>query len=55
MAASSVLDRAGYKQREEKPDVIEPYQTREDVLKALSVIPRDILLEAIAKGPLDAG
>ena len=47
MAASSILDRAGFKTPEPTPAGVQPYSTREELLQALRAMPADVLQEAL--------
>ena len=49
MAANSILDRSGYRAREKvEVAVVQPYQTREELVQALSALPVDLLHAALA-------
>lgn len=49
MAANSILDRTGHKQAEQVVVQAQPFQSREEMVAALSTLPADVLAEAARK------
>jgi hypothetical protein len=49
MAANSILEKGGYIKADQTAAAAQPYQTRDELVQALSAIPADVLAEALSK------
>lgn len=47
MAANAILDRSGFKKAEAAQPTVQPYQSREELLTALTTLPPELLDEAL--------